>query len=99
MTMTMRLGMVGLLAVLASGCKGPCARLDDATHNCGDTFDQTKCDANIGSCTSDDVKILDTYADCLEVETTCKDGTTKDGLGKLACVVPLGHLSSTCKVN
>ena len=99
MAQGMRLTMAGLLAVLASGCKGPCARLDDAAHTCGDSYDRTKCEASIDKCNSDDVKILDAYADCLEVPSTCKDGSTKDGFSKLACVVPLGHLSSACNTN
>jgi hypothetical protein len=94
----MQVGVAGWVALLV-GCSSPCSRLDDAEHNCGDTFDRTKCDANINSCTSDDIKLLNAYSDCVEVSTTCKDGATKDGLAKLGCLLPLGHVSSSCKVN
>jgi hypothetical protein len=99
-------------ALAAAGLVGctPCARIAtaeaDATqkgkacNGSDSTWSSAKqqtCEANLSKCTQDDVKWLNTYADCLQKLPSCAEGQGLSfGLARLGCLESYSKVSLGC---
>lgn len=95
-------------ALLLAGCGTVCDRLDAAGRGinekgkpCG-SFERTPlntagCNANLSSCSPDDVQKLNAYADCLERQPYCSSATSFSWEGGVVlCAQALIGVSSAC---
>jgi hypothetical protein len=59
--------------------------------------DTTRCNNGLSKCSPDDVKALDSYAKCLNMQPVCDSSTSLSwGLAVAGCVQPLGNVSFAC---
>ena len=101
------LAVLAVLAVATSGCN-VCSRIYNANQvanekakDCGNAssnnVDVQSCSNGLSSCSQDDVKYLNTYADCLENLPVCQSGQGFSwGLQRLGCIESLGRVSGSC---
>lgn len=96
-----------LALLLLCGCGSVCNRIvaaDEAATKkgeaCGATsnkYNATICNQNLNKCSPDDVKWLNTYADCIEKLPVCQNGQAFSwGVQRFACAESLGKVSGTC---
>ncbi len=99
-----------LLAVAISACGTPCTRIANAeaaanqkgkacnsTSSNWDSSHVQRCEAGLTSCSADDQKWLDTYADCLQKLPTCADGQALSwNLQRVSCSESLFKISGKC---
>lgn len=100
---------LGVLVLLSatSGCN-VCQRIYDANatanekyKNCGTSnstvVNVSTCSNGLTSCSQDDMKWLNTYADCLEKLPMCEAGQGFSwSMQRLGCIEPLGKVSGSC---
>jgi len=93
-------------------CGTPCSHIagaeqvasdkGQACNATGGTWSQdrlTTCEQNLSKCTQDDMKKMDTYADCLQKLPVCAEGQGLSwGLQRLACAESL-TLSRDCLIS
>jgi hypothetical protein len=98
MSLPRHLMLLGALSLATlAGCYNPCAHLEVAYSGCGQTFDRAKCDSAVGGCSEDDVRTIQSTANCLENDAVCSNGTVNDGFKVAACVIPLASMSNSCR--
>lgn len=95
--------------VLAAGCgtvcdsaiaaeRGANSKALDCNLSNITVHDNAKCNSGLAKCNSDDLKVLDNYATCLNQLPVCNSSNqTSFNLSRLGCTLqPFGTLSSTC---
>lgn len=100
--------VAALLSLVVAGCGDVCTRIGGATDvtnekakNCGTStsnpYDVAACQRGLSKCSPDDVKELESYAQCLESLPMCQEGQEMSfGLARLGCVQPLTRVSYAC---
>lgn len=96
-----------ILFILLNGCGSVCNRIvaaDEAATEKGKAcgaesshYKATTCNENLNKCSPDDVKWLNTYADCLEKLPVCLEGQGSSwGVQRFACGESLLRVSLSC---
>ena len=99
-----------LLAVVICACGTPCSRIANAeavanekgkacssTSSGWDSSRVHRCEAGLTSCSADDQKWMDTYADCLQKLPICADGQSLSwNLQRVSCSESLFKVSGKC---
>lgn len=97
-----------LLFLALAGCGDVCTRIggardltNDKARNCNastdSAYDVAACQRGLSKCSPDDVKELESYAQCLESLPLCQEGQELSfGLARLGCVQPLTRVSYAC---
>lgn len=107
----LRAAVTVTVVLSAFACGTPCTRVaaaesaaNDKGVDCGsspntswDSAHIQRCEAGLSKCSADDMKWLDTYADCLQKLPVCVDGQGLSwGLSRITCAESAVKVSATC---
>ena len=84
------------IAALTAGCNTTCGNLEQASKDCGSSFNSDKCNKAMSSCSDEDQKTLNTLASCQEDPTVCNNGSVVNGFKVLGCYTAGPPLSNSC---
>ncbi len=96
------------LALVASGCSSPCARVNAAIDNVNrkgqacdskplEAWPAQRCEEGLSKCSPDDLEQLEAYAQCLDNVPTCVKGQEFSfNLAVFGCLQPLTQVSYNC---
>ena len=99
------------LSFVFFACGTPCSRIAGAEQAATDkgqacngsdtTWSQSKlttCEENLKNCTEQDMKWMDTYADCLHKLPVCADGQGFSwGLQRVGCLESVLNMNASCR--